>query len=226
MKSWSEKLSGYEFVLWDSNRFDINSSNWVKQAFENKRYAFAADYIRLYAVYNMGGFYLDMDVEVKKNFDDLLDRPYVFGLETPELLGTGFFGAEKGNRFIGQLLDYYKDRDFITGDSSFDMKPLPRVFFEVLKDYKYVLNGDPTRDDIVSVFDFDYFTARDWPYLNYVITQNTYTVHHFAASWMPKTFRMKESVKSVIQKYLGRGTVVFFVDLKKKIVRFLGKSGK
>ena len=49
-----------------------NSSMWVNEAYEAKKYAFAADYIRLYAVYNYGGIYMDMDVEVVRSFDELL----------------------------------------------------------------------------------------------------------------------------------------------------------
>lgn len=55
MKTWKQVLPDYEWVKWDFTRFDINSSAWVKEAFENKKYAFAADYIRLYAIYTMGG---------------------------------------------------------------------------------------------------------------------------------------------------------------------------
>ena len=69
---WYEKLPDYEFMLWDFNRFDIHSSQWVKEAFSKKKYAFAADYIRLYALYNYGGIYMDMDVEVLKSFDPFL----------------------------------------------------------------------------------------------------------------------------------------------------------
>src|SRR5690606_40794226 len=76
VNTWKEKLPDYEFILWDTNRFDLDSNIWVKQAFETKKYAFAADYIRLYAVYNYGGIYLDTDVEVIKSFEDLLDLPY------------------------------------------------------------------------------------------------------------------------------------------------------
>ena len=68
MKSWKKKLPDYKFMLWDFNRFDINSSIWVREAFNAKKYAFAADYIRLFALYNYGGIYMDMDVEVIKPF--------------------------------------------------------------------------------------------------------------------------------------------------------------
>ena len=74
LKTWKEKLPDYEFILWNFNRFEKSSSKWVAQAFDNKKYAFAADYIRLFAVYNFGGFYLDMDIQVLKSFDDLLNN--------------------------------------------------------------------------------------------------------------------------------------------------------
>ena len=50
LESWKKFLPDYEVMLWDTKRFDLNSSVWVRQAFENKKYAFAADYIRFYAL--------------------------------------------------------------------------------------------------------------------------------------------------------------------------------
>ena len=82
MNSWKKQLPDYEFKLWNFSSFDINSSQWVKEAFNAKKYAFAADYIRLYAVYNYGGIYMDMDIEVIKSFNPLLDREYILGYET------------------------------------------------------------------------------------------------------------------------------------------------
>lgn len=64
INSWKEKLPDYEIRLWDLSRFDIDSSVWCKEAFEMKKYAFAADYIRCYALYKEGGIYLDSDVEL------------------------------------------------------------------------------------------------------------------------------------------------------------------
>ena len=95
MDSWKKFLPDYEFVLWDLERFDIKTSQWVKEAFEARKYAFAADYIRLYAVYNYGGIYMDMDVEVVRPFDDLLASPYILGLESEKGVEAGVFGAER-----------------------------------------------------------------------------------------------------------------------------------
>ena len=86
LETWKKHLADYEIILWDTNRFDLNSSIWVRQAFEKKKYAFAADFIRFYALYHFGGIYLDSDVEVLKSFDDLLDLPYFMGVEKAHVL--------------------------------------------------------------------------------------------------------------------------------------------
>ena len=93
--SWKRIMPDYEIVLWDTKRFDLNQSLWVKQAFEKKKYAFAADYIRFYALYTMGGIYLDSDVEVLKRFDDFLDLPYFMGAEKAGTPEAAIMGAEK-----------------------------------------------------------------------------------------------------------------------------------
>ena len=95
LDTWKKHLPDYEVMLWDTNRFDLNSSIWVRQAFEKKKYAFAADYIRFYALYHYGGIYLDSDVEVLKSFDDLLDLPYFMGAEKAHTPEAAIIGAEK-----------------------------------------------------------------------------------------------------------------------------------
>jgi hypothetical protein len=81
LHTWREKMLDYELVLWNTDRFDVNSVPFVKQAYEMRKWAFAADYIRLYAIYNEGGIYFDTDVYVKKSFDDLLNYDFFTSLE-------------------------------------------------------------------------------------------------------------------------------------------------
>lgn len=98
LKSWQKYLPEYKIMLWDTKRFNLDESIWVKQAFTKKKYAFAADYIRFYALYNYGGIYLDSDVEVLKNFDDLLQFPY-------------FMGTEKAGTIEAAILERKKERN-------------------------------------------------------------------------------------------------------------------
>lgn len=69
IESWKEKLPDYAIKKWDTTNFDVTSVPFVKEAYECKKWAFAADYIRLHALYTEGGIYLDSDVRVLKSFD-------------------------------------------------------------------------------------------------------------------------------------------------------------
>ena len=73
MKTWRKHLGDYEIIEWNEKNFDIDSSLFVRQAYEQKRWAYVSDYIRAYALFTEGGFYLDSDVIVNKKFDTFLN---------------------------------------------------------------------------------------------------------------------------------------------------------
>ena len=79
--SWKRVLPDYKIIVWDYAKAHAIGSKWVDQAIATKKYAFVADYIRFYALYNYGGIYLDSDVEVLKSFNDLLVLRYFIGKE-------------------------------------------------------------------------------------------------------------------------------------------------
>lgn len=191
MNTWKKKMPDYEFILWDTNKFDINSSIWVKQAFEAKKYAFAADYIRLYAVYNYGGIYLDTDVEVLKDFTPLLNYPYFLGVENEKegVIEAATFGAEPKNIYIKKCLDYYNNRTFIKSDGSFDTRSLPPIMKECLKDIIYLktIKDFKLNQCNIQLLPVEYFSPKN--YLNGKmtnLTNKTYSIHHFRASWFTK----------------------------------------
>ena len=155
MKSWKEKLYDYEFILWDLNRFDLNRSLWVKQAFEAKKYAFAADYIRLYAVYNYGGIYMDMDVEVIKSFNDLLRNDYILGYEAAKGLEAGVFGAPKKAPWVKEVLEYYTSKEFALPNGLYNDTPLPIIMDEVL-------NADYITNKKIVPLPTDFLTAKSY----------------------------------------------------------------
>lgn len=195
INSWRQLLPDYRFILWNRDNFDIDSAPWVKESFDNKKYAFAADYIRLFAIYNYGGFYLDSDIELKKSFNDLLDNKIVIGYESPQKNGleAGCFGAEPKNQFIGHCLSYYNNRHFISNDGSLDTKPLPSIMSTFL-----------TSEIKEHAFPYDFFTAKNQDTGMIEETSNTYAIHHFAGSWLNNFERGVLTLTSRIHKILGR----------------------
>lgn len=193
--SWKRYLPDYEIKLWNFSCFDIESSRWVKEAFLSGKYAFAADYIRIYALYNYGGIYLDSDVEVLKSFDDFLHLPYFIGQERCEqsiAIEAATIGFEKGHPLLASLLNYYEGRNFILENNKFDTRTLPSIFLEcVYQNYrlKEVEGIDEFDFDkkVISIFPSDYFSPKKWDTKELDLTSNTYSIHHFAGSWKKKS---------------------------------------
>ena len=123
LDSWTRVMPDYEIWKWDDERIKEFDNIFIREAIEEKKWAFVSDVARVYAIAKYGGIYLDTDVYVYKSFDSLLKNKAFIGREssmhlidqnTVNFLTTCCFGAEKGNEFIIRCLDYYKDRHFIT----------------------------------------------------------------------------------------------------------------
>ncbi|MBP5326497.1 MAG: hypothetical protein J6Y98_01120 [Bacteroidales bacterium] len=113
IKSWQKQLRDYDIVLWDGKRFDFDSVPFVKKCIEMRKWAFAADYIRLYAVYTMGGIYLDSDVLVLNTFEDLLENNAFWGIDANEgqqyyFPEAAVFGAVKGFTPLKEMMAFYE----------------------------------------------------------------------------------------------------------------------
>ena len=222
MDSWKKKLPDYEFIKWDFTRFDKQKSEWVRDAFDNKKYAFAADYVRLYAIYNFGGIYMDMDIEVIKPFDELLNEPYMLAYERPSCNGieAGCFGAEKGNEYIKACLDSYEGKHFIKEDGSFEQTPLPMIMKSVIDKNGFELK----------IYNHNYFTAKSYETGIVKVTDETFCVHHFAGSW--KTDEEKEIIErtkkltSVFGYKIARNMAEYYCAMKNRKIKGVAELTK
>lgn len=195
--SWKRFNPDFEVMLWDTKRFDVNSTPWTRQAFEAGKYAFVADYIRLYAVYNYGGIYLDSDVEVIKSFDDVMHLPYFVGSETDDSsIELAAFGAEKGTPWVKAALEYYEGRDFIREDGSMDIEVQPILMGRLLSsryEWTPLKEGEETLRDNARLYIYpcDWFSAHPFKEgggVEYRITGNTHSIHHYAGQWRDEEY--------------------------------------
>lgn len=190
LNSWHKMLPDYEIRLWDLHRFPLDKSVWVKEAYESKKYAFAADYIRAYALYHFGGIYLDSDVEVIRPYDDLLQLSYFLGFERDEegYIEAATMATEPGNPLFKHLLDYYEGRHF-NNNGKLDTTPLPVVMKGIVDSYYSIRRIEGVAewvdaDNTLSVFPSDYFSPKDENDRLH-LTERTYSIHHFAGTWRP-----------------------------------------
>lgn len=219
LESWKKHLPDYEWVLWDTNKFDIEQNKWVSQAFLNKKYAFAADFIRLYAVNKYGGIYLDTDVEVCRSFDPLLHLPYFIGSEGNGVIEAGVFGSQANMPWLKDCLSFYENIDFIKPDGSFNIQTLPSVMMKQIQKNNSIQEVSSIEElpldykgGKLFMLPPDYFCAKDHGTGKITKTKNTYCIHHFAMSWIPKSRTFLPNIKRKLMQVLGVGTVNFVIQ--------------
>ena len=206
--SWKVILPDYEFILWDKQKSEVVDCVWIQQALERKKYAFASDLIRLYAVYTYGGIYLDCDVEVLKSFDELLDLPYFIGTEHTNDIEAAVFGSEKESKWLSIIMDHYNNRPFVKEDGSLDMVVLPTIMKSRIQLIKNVTLMEASQVQEASslfknetsffLFPFEYFCAKNHETGKISTTENTYSIHHFSSSWMPISSKFRRKVMRTI----------------------------
>ena len=165
-----------------------------------KKYAFVADYVRFYALYNYGGIYLDSDVEVLKSFDNLLDLRYFIGKEKDSVGGieAAIIGAEKGLPWIKQCLNYYEKKSFIDAFGEGRTTECPLVMRRTLTQNHNLVDIHNIQEwsdkpDVICLFPADWFSPKSWKTLEIETTNNTYCIHHFSASWKASQLDYKKT---------------------------------
>lgn len=232
ISSWREYLSDYKIVEWNETNFDVLCNDYCKEAFNAKKWAFITDYVRLYVLYNFGGIYMDTDVEVLKNFDDLLQNDAFIGFENYSQFQSALIGAKKNNKWIKFLLTYYHDRHFINDDFSFDMTPNVSIITNLsFQKYEIRLNNSLQKvENEFVVYPKDYFCPKDYVTGKIILTDNTYTIHHFAGSWLEEDYKKRlKYCKKIFGIWLGikinSAITIFkregFLIMIKKIINFV-----
>jgi len=215
ISSWKKHLPDYEIIEWNENNFDINMNNFVKEAYEAKKYAFVSDYVRMYVLDEYGGIYLDTDVEVIKPLDRFLTHDVFLGYETDELCGTGTIGAIKNHELIKNMLNYYEDKKFILGNGDQYKIPNPVTITEIIKN-KFGWESSKIISELPSgiyIYPFEYFCAKNLATGEITVTENTYTIHHFSGSWLT----WQDKLKKKIIGFIGPDATQKLVSIKHKV---------
>lgn len=204
IESWKKYAPDYEIIEWNEENFDISSVKFVSEAYKMKKYAFASDYIRLHAIYNHGGFYMDTDCELKKPLDQFTIHNAVTGFEIDKIPFTAFFGAEKHNAWVKEFMTYYENKGFINNDGTFNQRPNTSICAEMLiKKYGVKPNNkkQTTKYGLV-IYPAVYFTLNS-------NDKNNYVTHHFSATWQSKD----GFYKKYVQRRMG-SKIAWFIFYK------------
>lgn len=143
--SWRKHMPDWEYRRWDETNFDIASAPlYVQQAYEAQKYAFVSDYVRLWALEQYGGLYMDVDFKVYRPFDDLMDKYAAFaGYEgskrQPVMMGV--IASEPHGAWVKDMLATYQFREFIKDDGNLDLTPNTSYFTDRLISQGFISDG-------------------------------------------------------------------------------------
>lgn len=200
IKTWKKKCPDYSIIQWDESNFDINSNSFIKDAYNNKAWAFVTDYARLKIIYENGGIYLDTDVKLLKSFDELLKNRAFFAIQQNGLyINTGLcFGAEKGVRIVEELLNSYDNYKFDINN----MKDIacPIINTKIFEKYGYKkINKLQDLKDIESIiYPPEFFDPICPDTTNNLLSSKSYSIHLYNSSWLPKKTIIKRKIVNLI----------------------------
>lgn len=201
LASWKKFCPDYEIKEWNEGNFDLNSVPYVKEAYQSKKWAFITDYVRLYVLDTFGGIYMDTDVEVLRNLDVFLGEEGFSGFERKNAVPTGIMAAEKGQKFIHELLTQYDNLHFIKKNGDLDETTNVTRITETALKYGLNLNNTTQTIEGFTFYPTDYFCPKNSRTLEINITENSYTIHHFAGSWDSDN-KLRRNVKRILPTWM------------------------
>lgn len=184
IKSWKKFCPDYQIIEWNEDNFDVATApNYVKQAYEARRWAFVSDYVRLRALTEMGGVYMDTDVEVIKPLDAYLKHEAFAGFEHVERVQTGLLACEKGFALFLDFLAYYDDASFLRPDGTPDTTTNVEILTRLCRNRGMVCNDRYQVIDGLALYPREVFCPVDFETEKLHKTRNTVCIHWFSGSW-------------------------------------------
>lgn len=223
IESWKTYMPDYQLELWDRERCLSLNIKFVADAIKRHKYAFAADVVRCFALYNYGGIYLDSDILLKKSLDPLLTSRYVTFMEVyPEngqrkiwynksgeiiringiAVQAAVMASEKGHPFLADVIDYYSGQRFNFMTKRFFMDFVATVI-QTQKLLKYgfrFVDEKQTLENDITIYPSSLFESSQEQ-----IMPESYGTHLCLGGWRPKESHHLYRIKRfayVILKFL------------------------
>lgn len=214
IKSWYTHMPEWKYHLWNEDNFNINTApTYVQEAYAVKKYAFVSDYVRLWALEQYGGLYMDVDFEVYKSFDDLMGYNAFAGYEGSKRqpIMMGVIAAKAHHLWIQEMIATYTNRRFIMSNTMFDMTPNTGYFLQWMQERGFVADGKEKDFMDVHIFPVEYFcpiqtTGEDFT------CEHTYCEHKGLHSWSGNG-----GWKGKILSIIGTKWKIKLIKLKRKI---------
>ena len=181
--SWKKFCPDYEIIRWDESNYDIKKNEYMRQAYEKKKWGFVPDYARLDIINTYGGVYLDTDVELLRPIDELLKFEFFCGFESADYVALGLgFGAKANNSILQEMMQVYDEIKFVREDGTLNLTASPIYQTRVMERNGLVKNGHTQIGNNFLVLAPEYLAPIS-PMGIGQPTPRSYSIHQYAATW-------------------------------------------
>lgn len=211
--SWKKYCPDYQIIRWDESNFDLDQIPYTRWCYDNGKWAFLSDYVRLAVVAERGGLYFDTDVELVQNPDHLLQYEAFYGFENNENVNTGQgFGAQAKHASLEAMKQPYLD---LTPDENgvFPLQACPALNTSALLPFGLKCNGKHQNVAGAEVLPMDFLNPYDSNTGRLQKTKNTISVHWYSMSWLSPAQRFKSILTKPFHRLFGNNC---FAWLKRK----------
>ncbi|MBB3185985.1 glycosyltransferase family 32 protein [Microbacter margulisiae] len=219
LTSWQFLKPEYQFICWNESNFDVSRYQFTKEAYEQKKWAFVADFARLEALYQYGGIYLDTDVMMLRSFDHLLNS-YQLVLGSDEFGGiiTSFMAATPQHPYINECLSIYQNKSFIKATGKLDMTINNVVMNNLLRSH-YKINHNTNEELGLIIYPDDYFQVKSFVSGKLHLTENSCMIHHMNKSWDSVFAKILELLRTkILVPIIGTKAYVQLNDFVRRLV--------
>lgn len=222
IESWRKFCPDYEIMRWDETNYDFNKNTYISQAYKEKKWAFVADYARLDVVYQYGGVYLDTDVELIANIDNLLSERVFMSIEKySRVVNTGLgFGAEKNIKEIKELMNIYDSISFVKADGTLDLTPCTKYTTDYLAKKGYRYQDVTQKIGYIKIFASEFFCPINFETGKISITDNTIGIHWYDATWFSADDKAIHQIEQKIKRNFPTSIAVVACWIFRKTYRF------
>ena len=223
--SWRKYLPDYEIKEWNEDNFDVNIIPYTAEAYKAKKYAFVSDYARFWILYKYGGLYFDTDVEVIKNMDDIIAKGPFMGCErkakagaTPAKLGVApglGLGVNPGLGLYGEIIEHYNQLHYCLPNGKFTGETVVTIVSAFLANKGLKSTDEIQFVDGVYIYPQEYFCPlhEENNRKGLLVTEKTYTIHWWAASWQPKSKEFLARLKRRLMDIFGDKSILWLIDV-------------
>ena len=222
--TWKKYLPDFEIKEWNESTFDVNSCEFVKQAYEQKKWAFVADYTRFKVLEQEGGLYLDTDMEITADIAKYLEHDLFMGQEDSKLINAAVVWVkEKNNKHIHNIVESYEKKEEFNPIGNLYKESVPQVLTEYFEKFGFDKEKDEIQvldNESAYIYPMEYFYPLSYDHRHNKFTDNSCMIHHFDATWITPMEKFKTEMKRKNMKWVVH-IIDFFINTKNFILTYI-----